>query len=156
MIFIGFQKISWDCIDFGGPGFGDGWRRLLPRSCPYRNLYSIPAGCYFIDFHVFLKFSMDFMRFHGFQGSGVGAGCYFIDFHGFLWFSWDFMNFHRFLWILWISIVIEVRGHNRLLPRSCPHRNFYSIPAGCYFIDLYGFSWFSWISIDFHGFCWFP
>ena len=60
-----------------------------------------------MDFYDFHGISKDFMRFHGFQGSGVGAGCYFIDFHGF---SCDFMNFQRFPWISWISIDSEVRG----------------------------------------------
>ena len=41
--------------------------------CPYRNLCSIPAGCYFIDFHGFHLFSRDFMRFRGFRGSHVGG-----------------------------------------------------------------------------------
>jgi hypothetical protein len=65
-------------MDFRGPGgkelrnsfppgvrgletAGNVWQRLPSRSCPYRNLYSIPAGCYFIDFHDFHRFSEDLL-----------------------------------------------------------------------------------------------
>ena len=50
----------------------------------------------------------------------------FIDLHRFLRLSWDFIDFHAFQGP-------EIRGLWRPLPsESCPLRDHYSIPAGCY------------------------
>jgi len=51
-IFHGFSRFSLDFMDFEGRGSRNLWslcRRVPPRSCSFRNLHSIPAGCYFID-----------------------------------------------------------------------------------------------------------
>ena len=140
--FIWFHEVSWISLiswDFGRVS-GGLWQPVLPRSCPYRNLCSILAGCYLIDFHGFSWFS---------------------------WISWDsrisWISGREGLpacGALW----------PRFLPRSCPYRNLCSILAGCYFIDFHdfhgfhgfswGFMWFHEISLicmdfmRFHGFSW--
>ena len=76
------------------------WPRVASRSCPYRNLCSILACCYFIDFHGFHEISWIPAR-EDLSACGpvwprvasrscpyrnlcsILAGCYFIDFHGF-------------------------------------------------------------------------
>ena len=88
--------------------------RCFDESCPSRNLYSIAAGCRFIDFHGFPKISLDFMDFHGFRGSKVKKpvaafavevlllGKPFLD-PSCLIFSLIFMGFRGFHKIPWIS-----------------------------------------------------
>ena len=52
--FYDFHRFSEDFMDFKGPRVGGQeklWGPLQTESCSFRNLYSIPAGCYFIDFH---------------------------------------------------------------------------------------------------------
>ena len=80
---------------------------------PLKNLYSIPAGCYFIDFHGFSKY---FMRFYAFSSISLanvkGPVPAFADemlplkkplrdpswllFHRFLWISYYFIRYHGF------------------------------------------------------------
>ena len=110
--FHGFHEISCDFMKFHGlDGFRWSWRGsrgqmfdivlqpVASTSCPYRNLCSILAGCYVIDFHDFHGFPgfswifMDFMRFHRIS-----------------WISWKFSYvffvFHGISWISWISVVL--------------------------------------------------
>ena len=126
------------------------WPRLQTRYCPYRNLCSILAGCYFIDFHGFHEISWDFTDLRGRMLAGCCAlwrpvasrscpcrnlcsiltGCYFIDFHGFHVISWDFIDSRERKFAgLWPPVA----------SRSCPYRNLCSILTGCYFIDFHGF-----------------
>ena len=80
MIFMNFHR-------FRGPGlptFANGKKRPVAPLETFTRSQLVAISSIFMDFHDFHGFSNDFMRFHGFQGSGLGAGCYFIDFHGFV------------------------------------------------------------------------
>ena len=101
---------------FQGSEVGGLQPRMRTRPCPSRNLCSIPACCYLIDFHGFHLLAKHLVRFHGFEASEVGrlwhrmrtrfcssknlcsilAGCYIIDFHRFHVFSVDLPRFHGF------------------------------------------------------------
>ena len=54
MDFYDFHRFSRDLMDFAGRRFENLLDPVPSRSCPYRNLYSIPAACYFMDFYEFL------------------------------------------------------------------------------------------------------
>ena len=149
MICIGFQGISWISEVRGQQACGRLFRRVPTRSCSFRNLYSIPAGCYFFDFHDFRPFpensciSMDF-RCRGFaafcglcprdhapiedftRSQLAAISSSFMDLY-------DFHDFHGFQGSGFRSLWRPVPT------RSCPFRNLYSISTGCYFIDFHGF-----------------
>ena len=64
--------------------FANEAKRGLDPSETFTRSQLVAISMIFKDFHDFHQFSENFIKFHGFQGSGVGAGCYFINFHGFL------------------------------------------------------------------------
>ena len=82
------KLVTATALDFKGPGLATLWRpvaacgnEVLPLKKPlldpswllfHRFSWIFMILSYFIDFYDFYKFSKDFMRFHGFQGSGVG------------------------------------------------------------------------------------
>ena len=90
MDFHDFHRFSKDfmrCHGFRGSGVEKTcsglWPTLPARSCSCRNLYSNPAGCYFMDFH---RFSKDVMRFHDFRSPGLvlaAISSIFMDFDDF-------------------------------------------------------------------------
>ena len=59
--FMGFHEISWISSVRSRETCGGLCRRVPTRSCSFGNLYSIPGGCYFIDFSWFHQV---FIRFH--------------------------------------------------------------------------------------------
>ena len=71
-------------MNFMGPRFGRECHRGPAPMEIFTRSQLVAISLIFIDFHDFHEFSLDFMRFHGIRGSGVGAGCFFMDFHGFL------------------------------------------------------------------------
>ena len=86
MRFHEFQWILWISIDFEVRGFAtlqDGKGRPVAPIETFTRSQLAAISSIFMDFLDFHWFPEDFMRFHGFRGSGVGAGCYYIDFHDF-------------------------------------------------------------------------
>ena len=141
MNFHRFPWILWISIDFEVRGFAtlqDGKGRPVAPIETFTRSQLAAISSIFMDFNDFQMFSDDFMRFHGFRGSGVKKTCgrlckrspvpvetftrsqlaailsFFIDFHDFHRFSKDSMRFHGF------------RGSG--------------VGAGCYFIDFHRFS----------------
>ena len=134
MDFICFLWISWDFIDFRGRIFRGVWQPVGTRSCPYRNLCSILAGCYLIDFHGFSWFS---------------------------WISWDFMDFDgrglETCYPLWgrgpAPIETFARSQLAAIIDSSIHQIWRWLAAiSLIFFDFLCFLWISWDFIDFMNF----
>ena len=70
--FMGFHEISWISSVRSRETCGGLCRRVPTRSCSFGNLYTrSQVAAISKIFHGFSRFSLDFMRFHGFRGSGV-------------------------------------------------------------------------------------
>ena len=95
--FWGFHGISWIFMFSGVESLPVCADALPTECCLQRHLNSIPAGCYFIDFHLFQRFScLTFFANEMLPQKETLLDPSLLLFHYLSWISEDFMRFMDF------------------------------------------------------------